>query len=694
MTYAHVPDLSKKIDYSEFTPHQARIMKRLRDPDFERFELRPDFVESYKNTSPPWGFDGLGEFTYMRTYSRLKEDGNNERWHETVGRVVEGVYNMQKRRTLEVGQEWIDYQGEKSAEEMYDRIFNMKFLPPGRGLWAMGSAITEERGIYAALNNCAFVSTENLREDLEKPFTFLMDASMLGVGVGFDNKGAGQNIIQNPDNSVGKLKYQIPDTREGWVKSVGLLLRTYFLGNPDVEFDYSLIRPKGESIKTFGGYSSGPEPLEELHESMRDTLEKRIKHPISVSDITDLQNLIGKAVVAGNVRRTAEIAFGEPDDEEFLNLKNPNLYLDELKHHRWASNNSIFARLGMDYSKVAELTRMNGEPGYAWLENMKNFGRMKDGFNPNADPRVKGGNPCLEQSLESYELCCLVETFPTKHENLDDFLRTLKFAYMYAKTVTLGETHWPETNKVMGRNRRIGTSMSGLAMFKRDKGVDALKEWSNRGYDEINKWDEIYSDWFNVPKSIKKTSIKPSGSVSLMPGVTPGIHEDHSEYYERGILVAKNSKLIPALKKANYPIEESVYDKTSYFVKFPIHNPGMRKKEEVSMWEQLEMASFMQEHWADNQVSATITFDPETEGHQIADALNYFQYKLKGVSMLPLSNHGYEQAPYKEITKKDYEVLKSQIGKLDFSGVHGEIADIEKFCDGGAGSSCEVKLPK
>ena len=156
---------------------------------------------------------------------------------------------------------------------MYDRIFTMKFLPPGRGLWSMGTPITEEKGIYAALNNCAFVSTQNLKEDLAKPFCFLMDASMLGVGVGFDTKGAEQFIVRGPKEDRDTEIYQIPDTREGWVESVRRLLDSYFLGTAPVDFDYSKVRKAGEPIKGFGGVSSGPEPLKEVHGTIREVLE-------------------------------------------------------------------------------------------------------------------------------------------------------------------------------------------------------------------------------------------------------------------------------------------------------------------------------------------------------------------------------------------------------------------------------------
>jgi ribonucleoside-triphosphate reductase (thioredoxin) len=288
---------------------QQEIIKELANPDYDHFRLDKGVVDRYAHLDPGFGFDGVGELTYMRTYSRVKENGLNEGWHETIERVVNGTYNLQKRWILKNGLEWSEYKAQESAQEMYNRMFNMKFLPPGRGLWSMGSEITEERGLYAALNNCAFVSTENIKEDLSKPFTFLMDASMVGVGVGFDTKGAGKI-------------YDIPDSREGWVESVRLLIESYLLGTQKVGFKYNRIRPEGRLIKGFGGKSSGPEPLRELHKNLETVLEREIERPLTATAIVDMQNLIGKCVVAGNVRRTAEIAFGDPHSEEFLNLKN------------------------------------------------------------------------------------------------------------------------------------------------------------------------------------------------------------------------------------------------------------------------------------------------------------------------------------------------------------------------------------
>ena len=652
------------------------------------FKLSENFINKYKRKKPPFGFNGLGELVYMRTYSRIKEDGKNERWWETVKRVVEGTYSMQKNWIDQHQLGWNAWQAQASAQEMYERIFNMKFLPPGRGLWAMGTPITEEKKLYAALNNCAFVSTSTIKDDYSKPFCFLMDASMLGVGVGFDTKGAGHVHIKGPNNDRQEEVYEIPDTREGWVESLRLLLESYFHGTAPVTFDYTKVRDEGEPIKGFGGVSSGPEPLKEVHEDIRNVLNNNLNSPITVTTIVDIMNLIGKCVVAGNVRRTAEIVFGDPYDDEYLDLKNYKVNPDR-EQYGWTSNNSIFAELGMDYTDVCKRINDNGEPGFAWLQNMRKFSRMQNGGD-NKDHRVAGGNPCLEQSLESYELCCLVETFPNNHDSLEDYKKTLKYAYLYAKTVTLGKTHWPDTNRVMLRNRRIGCSVSGVAQFITKHGMEELRNWLENGYDTIQEWDKLYSDWFAIPKSIKTTSVKPSGTVSLLVGATPGMHYPESRFYIRRIRASKHSELLEPLKRAGYTVEPAFGSEDSTVViEVPVDvGEGIRTAAELSIWEQFSLAAFLQRHWADNQVSCTATFNPETEADQLPHVLNYFQYRLKGISLLPRHEKGaYKQMPYEAIDEKTYNKKLKKLGRLSFVGIEGEEAEIDKFCNNDV---CEI----
>jgi len=653
-----------------------------------KFKIDPGFISFYKSRPPHFGFNGLGEIAYRRSYSRIKEDGTKEQWFETVERVVNGTMNLLIKHSLEANLKVDLNQLQNIAQTMYGKIFDFKFMPPGRGLWAMGTKLTEAKQIYASLNNCAFVTTENCTdESLSKPFTFLMDMSMLGVGVGFDTKGASSVTIKTPNQH--KDLFVIEDSREGWVSSVKKLLDSYFIKNkPTMEFDYSKLRPEGAQLKTFGGTCSGPEPLKVLHKEIRMVLDKLAGKGITTRAIVDIMNMIAKCVIAGNIRKTAEIAFGEPDDEEFLNLKNYRKY-PERALYGWTSNNSVFAKLGMDYTRVCDNILYNGEPGFCWLENMRAYGRMLEPANYK-DHRAAGGNPCLEQTLESYEMCCLVETFPNRHESYAEYEDTLKFAYLYAKIVTLGLSHWTETSEIVTRNRRIGCSMSGIAQFLGRHQLHTLKDWLIKGYDAVRAYDLDLSNKLKVNPSIKSTSIKPSGTVSLLAGATPGMHYPESLYYIRRIRFPKNNELYDLLLNSGYKVKEDVYSKNGMdmVVEIPVYvGENVRSIKEVSMKEQLEMAVFLQKYWADNQVSCTVQFDPKTEGHLLTKALDEYQYKLKGISFLPRFNpqdSTYKQLPYEEITKDKYLKLIKHIERMSTSKLtNKELYDpkSEEFCD-------------
>jgi len=289
---------------------------------------------------------------------------------------------------------------------------------------------------------------------------------------------------------------------------------------------------------------------------------------------------------------------------------------------------------------------------------------------------------CGEQTLEPYELCCLCETFPSRHATLTEYQETLKFAYLYAKTVTLIPTHIPETNVVMMRNRRIGTSQSGITASFQRHGRAQHFHWSDEGYKSLKKLDRKYSEWLAVPMSVKITSIKPSGTVSLLPGVPPGIHYPISEYYIRRIRIAMTSPLLNALLDAGYYVEPSVTDPSTAVAEFPVRESFFSRGEsDVSMWEQLENAAQMQHYWADNQVSVTVKFNPATEGKDIEYALDLYQGRLKSVSFLPNEGANYAQMPYEPISKEVYEERIKNLKPVDFSNAVNE--QQERFCDGG-----------
>ena len=503
------------------------------DRKVRAFSLSSSFLEEFHGKQPNWG--PVGYFTFKRTYARELPEGGTEEFWQTCKRVVEGCFQIQKIHCRRMALPWNEAKGQNSAQEMFRRMFDFKFTPPGRGLWMMGTDVVYSRG-SAALQNCAFVSTDKLAEDFSGPFTFLMDLSMLGVGVGGDTRGKGAVRIQRPDMSV--TPYVVDDSREGWVDLVRTLLES-FVGKAQYPrvIDYSPVRGRGAAISTFGGVASGPLPLQKLVEGITKILlpkgvraefdvdydeatgkignvivtfkGKKAPTPyrIGSAQIVDVFNYIGKCVVAGGVRRTAEIMFGEPDDEDFVTLKQDE---EALNDRRWASNNSVFGYVGMDYTDIVDSIAKNGEPGICWLENARAYSRMGHPAD-NKDWRVVGTNPCGEQSLESFELCNLVETYPAHHDDYDDYERTLKMAYLYAKTVTLVPTHIPRANAVMQRNRRIGCSMSGITQAMAKLGRRSFLNWCDEGYDYVQRLDRIYSEWLGCGLSVKTTTVKPSG---------------------------------------------------------------------------------------------------------------------------------------------------------------------------------------
>lgn len=672
---------------------------------FFSFKLSEEFVAAYKDKKAPFGYrdaagNSVGEITFLRTYSRLKDDGTKETWSDVCERVINGMYSLQKDHCKTSRLPWNDAKAQSSAKEAFDRLFNLKWTPPGRGLWVMGTEIVNTQKNSAALQNCAFVSTKEMtKTDPAKPFAFLMEASMLGVGVGFDDKGADKDfLIYEPK---GEETYVVPDTREGWVESLVLLLNSFLRENQNAPlFDYKEVRPAGTPIKTFGGTAAGHAPLEKLHNHIRKLFTGRAGEKLTRKDIADIGNMIGVCVVSGNVRRSAELLIGRIDDQDFLNLKNAEVFPERNSYDpaspgwAWMSNNSVEASVGADLNPIVDGIARNGEPGVIWLDVSRKYGRLIDPPN-NKDHRVAGYNPCAEQSLESYEMCTLVETYLNRHDSIEDYKRTLKFAYLYAKTVTLLPTHWEETNAIMQRNRRIGTSMSGVANFADNRGLPALREWMDNGYQTIKYYDTTYSEWLGVRESIKTTTIKPSGTVSILAGESPGVHwTPGGEYFLRAIRFSNEDPMLPLFKMANYRVEPaSESPETTSVVFFPIKSEAKRSEKQVSIYEKIALAAYAQRYWSDNSVSVTVSFDSEKEADSIGTVLHMYDGQLKTVSFLPQGNFTYPQMPYTQITAEDYEnegTLK--LFPIDFSGVYAGMASDaigEAYCTTDA---CEVKL--
>lgn len=668
------------------------------------FKLTEEFLSDYRSRKAPFGYqdvagNSVGEITFLRTYSRKKLDGTKETWADVCERVINGMYSLQKDHCKTNRLPWNDQKAQASAKEAFDRLFNLKWTPPGRGLWVMGTPIVNEQKNSAALQNCAFVSTNEMtKANPGKPFGFLMEASMLGVGVGFDDKGADKGFeIYAPTSPS---EYIIPDTREGWSESTVALINSFL--KPDQknwDFDYDQIRPYGTSIKGFGGTASGPDPLIKLHNHIRKLFIGRAGEQLTRRDIADIGNMIGVCVVSGNVRRSAELLIGRIDDEDFLNLKNPerfperNSYDAETPGWAWMSNNSVEVEVGTDFTPIVDGIARNGEPGVIWMDMSRKYGRITDGIT-NKDHRVVGYNPCAEQSLESFEMCTLVETYMNRHDSMEDFKRTLKFAYLYAKTVTLLPTHWEETNAIMQRNRRIGTSISGIANFADSNGLPATKTWMDKGFNEVKRYDQIYSEWLGVRESIKTTTVKPSGTVSILAGESPGVHWTvGGQFFLRAIRFGNSDPMLPLFKMAKYRVEPASEDPNgTSVVFFPVKSGARRAERDVSIFEKIALAATAQRYWSDNSVSVTVSFDPETEAEHIGTVLHMYDGQLKTVSFLPSGNHTYPQMPYTQISEEEYDAYALELFPIDFTGVYAGLASEaigDAYCTTDA---CEVKL--
>lgn len=672
--------------------------------DFLSFKLSEEFIEDYKTKEVPWGFsigggNSLSELTFILKYSRKKDDGTKERWWEVCQRCVEGMYSIFKDHAKFNKTPWNDLKAQKSARDAYDRMFNFKWTPPGRGLQHMGTRYIAESRNGARLINCAGLSTEKISThsayEATMPFERLMDMSLNGIGVGIDTRGAGRLVLHQPIEET--EVYVIDDTREAWARSLGVLLESFFFKNRrTVQFDYSLIRPEGAILKSFGGTASGPGPLIRMHEKISELLSNREGDFLTERDIVDIANLSGKAVVSGGSRRSALIVFGKQESDDYVNLKNWELPENAERTGpdgwAWLSNNSILADIDEDLSGLIQAIAVNGEPGIIWPEMMQSYGRLAD-VADYKDQKAVVSNPCGEISLEGGgELCCLAELYPTNHTDIEDFKQSIKHAYMYAKAVVLLPTPWAETNEIIIRNRRIGVSMTGVAQFIENRSWTEMKNWMNEGYRYISAVDKKYSSWLGVRESIRITTIKPAGSTSLIAGVTPGIHwPTTGDYHIRRVRFLNTDPLLPILAAAGYIVEADVNDPLmTAVVSFPTTGVHMRSEREVSVWEKASLAAMAQRYWSDNMVSCTLSFREE-EIPELAPLLNSFQGQFKGVSFLPIHDAGttYAQAPYEPLGEDAALKWQGEVSNIPSDLLYntaGEFAE-EKFCNS---DSCTI----
>lgn len=625
----------------------------------------------------PWG--ELGLITYTRTYARVKENGDKETFPETVERIVKAC-NTQLNMDLP----------KEKQQDLKNIMLNMKGMVAGRFLWQLGTNTVDKLGL-SSLQNCAVVAVDHPI----RPFTWAMDMLMLGCGVGFNIQR--EYVYEIPKVVEGVTKravrcdtndadFIVPDSREGWVKLLGRVLKAYFYSGKTFTYSTKCIRGKGCLIKGFGGTASGPEELCQGLNWICEILDKRVGKKIRPIDCLDIMNILGYIVVAGNVRRSAQLAVGDYDDVQYLKAKRWDL--GSIPNWRAMSNNSVACKDTKDLPKEFWAGyEGKGEPyGLINLNLSKKMGRLGETKYP--DPNVICYNPCAEQSLDNFETCCLAEIYLPNIVSKKDLLKTAKALYEVCKHSLALSCHHPETKNVVNNNMRMGIGVTGYL-----QATEEQRTWLSDVYKKLREYDEYYSSLYNFPKSIKLTTVKPSGTLSLLAGVTSGCHPGYSEYFIRRIRIASDSPLVELCRKKNYHVEpvkgfDGSDDPNTMVVEFPCsYPPNTKFAKDMTALEQMEVVKRLQTEWSDNAVSCTVYYKKE-ELNDIKEWLSKnYHTSTKTMSFLLHSDHGFLQAPFEEITKEKYKKLKNKVKPLSKIDIDEKDMELEG-CDNG---QCPIK---
>lgn len=600
----------------------------------------------------PWST--LGYVTYKRTYSRRLEeanlDGPTEEFVDTINRVVQATQ-------VQLGCNF------SSEEELRLRnyLLGLKGSVAGRFLWQLGTKTVDTLGL-ASLQNCA----ATVIDEPVKPFTWAFDLLMLGSGVGYniqkknvDKLPAVKEWFQAPVRvETADADFIVPDSRQGWVALLAKTLKSAFLSEKPGNFTYSTIcvRGKGAPIKGFGGTASGPEDLCRGIAEISKILEKRVGKKLRPIDCLDVMNIIGSVVVAGNVRRSAQIAIGDADDVEYLLAKRWDL--GNIPSWRAMSNNSVVCDDIKDLHEYFwDGYEGKGEPyGLINLKLSRKMGRLGETQYP--DPDVQCYNPCAEQSLAAYETCCLAEIYLPNVSSYEEFVDISKLLYRINKHSLALPCHLPETEAIVHKNMRMGIGVTGVL-----QATEEQKGWLKDAYGELRAFDKEYSVQHGWPESIKLTTCKPSGTLSLLPGVTSGIHPAYARFMIRRIRIAAGHQLVQVCKDHGYPVEyqrnfDGSEDHSTVVVSFPFSYPeNTVLASQMTAIDQLKAVKWLQEVWSDNSVSCTVYYRKE-ELPEIREYLKKnWKNGYKSLSFLLHNDHGFHQAPMEEITEEQFNEL-------------------------------------
>ena len=639
--------------------------------------LSPEFIASYGSKTPPWGFGGLGEIVFLRTYSRkIEGTDQTESWVQTIQRIIEGA-----------GDIGVPFSSE-DAEHLFDHMFHLRCAVSGRALWQLGTPLVKQFS-GTSLNNCFYTNIERI-EDFEMLFDYLM----LGGGVGF-------SVERSKIHELPKVKavtsitaertndadFIVPDSRQGWRELLHKVLESYFKNGKSFTYSTILIREFGTPLKTFGGTASGSGALVDGVADICKVLDNRVGKKLRSIDVLDICNIIGRIVVSGSSRRSAQIAIGDPDDVLFLKAKNWGS--GNVPAWRANSNNSIYADA---YDEILpELWKGydgTGEPyGLVNRKLARTYGRLGE---KSLDSSIEGFNPCAEIALADGESCNLATIFLPNVESLGQLLEISKLLYLIQKQITQLSYPYEKTTNIVRKNTRLGQSITGILQC-----TEQQIGWLSQTYEFLKDFDAFYSKERGWNHSVRLTTVQPSGTLSLLPGVTPGIHPAFAPYYIRRVRFSSVDPLVDACRKRGYKVTwdmglDGREDHTRYVVEFPCKSPeNSILVANMTALEQLEWVKKMQTIWADNAVSVTVYYRKE-ELPAVKEWLSKnYDSSVKSVSFLLHVDHNFPLPPYEEITKDEYDKVFS---KLDFSTqIHQNAVNLDIDLDDCATGACPIK---
>ncbi len=591
-------------------------------------------------------------FIHKSRYAKYFDNKGRESWSETVERYMNNVVRPKAGH-------------DSYVDQMRDAILSLDVMPSMRAMMTAGPALSRDN---TAGYNCSYLPVDD-----PKSFDEAMFILLCGTGVGFSvERQFISKLPEVPELFDSETTIVVKDSKEGWAKAFRQLLALLWAGEIP-QWDIGLVRPAGSRLKTFGGRASGPAPLVELFNFAIATFKNAQGRRLSSIECHDLMCFIGQIVVVGGVRRSAMISLSNLSDDRMRHAKSGQWW--ETAAHRALANNSVSYTEKPDMETFmrewqALVESKSGERGVFNRQASK----VQAAKNGRRDPHYEfGTNPCSEIILRPYQFCNLTEVVVRATDNIENLEGKVRIATILG-TIQSAYTKFPYLRKVWSKNteeeRLLGVSLTGIMdnplMTSENRGLEkTLEHLRSLAVATNAEW----SKRLGIPVAAAITCVKPSGTVSQLVDSASGIHARHSPYYIRTVRGDNKDPLTQLMKDQGIPNEPCVMkgDTTTVF-SFPQKSPaGAVTRNDMTALEQLDLWLTYQRHWCEHKPSVTISVRDSEWMHVGAFVYEHFD-EMSGVSFLPHSDHTYQQAPYQDCTKEEYEVLLSSMPeKIDWS---------------------------